>query len=229
MARPEVALPHRDQVPFLELTGSRHPCVTKTFFGDDFIPNDIFIGCPGNSGEEGENGDATCVLVTGPNMGGKSTLMRQVSESNVASAFPSELKLGACMNRIGCWIEALCCHSCPQCGLVIILAQLGCYVPAEGLRFTPVDRVFTRLGASDRIMSGNLFELSGASNGYYGLFNPCCLLCMFLGESTFFVELSETASILRHATKHSLVLLDELGRFSVVSRGKHSLVLVHGV
>lgn len=71
-----------------------------------------------------------------------------------------------------------------QCGLVVILAQLGCYVPAESLRLTPVDRVFTRLGASDRIMSG---------------------------ESTFFVELSETASILLHATKHSLVLLDELG------------------
>ncbi|XP_016402969.1 DNA mismatch repair protein Msh6-like, partial [Sinocyclocheilus rhinocerous] len=71
------------------------------------------------------------------------------------------------------------------CGLEVILAQLGCYVPAESLRLTPVDRVFTRLGASDRIMSG---------------------------ESTFFVELSETASILLHATNHSLVLLDELGR-----------------
>ncbi|CAG09472.1 unnamed protein product, partial [Tetraodon nigroviridis] len=109
MARPEVAPPSRGRAPFLELTGSRHPCVTKTFFGDDFIPNDIFIGCRG-SGEEEEKGDATCVLVTGPNMGGKSTLMRQAR------------------------------------------------------------------------------------------------------ESTFFVELSETASILRHATKHSLVLLDELGR-----------------
>nr|XP_046257364.1 DNA mismatch repair protein Msh6 [Scatophagus argus] len=150
MARPEVVLPEGDDqvAPFLALTGSRHPCVTKTFFGDDFIPNDIHIGCPGSSdGDEGK-GDASCVLVTGPNMGGKSTLMR-------------------------------------QCGLVIILAQLGCYVPAESLRFTPVDRVFTRLGASDRIMAG---------------------------ESTFFVELSETASILHHATKHSLVLLDELGR-----------------
>lgn len=79
MVRPEVVLPQRDQVPYLELTGSRHPCVTKTFFGDDFIPNDIFIGCPG-SVEEEEKGDATCVLVTGPNMGGKSTLMRQVSK-----------------------------------------------------------------------------------------------------------------------------------------------------
>ncbi|XP_042560153.1 DNA mismatch repair protein Msh6-like [Clupea harengus] len=157
MVRPEVLLPggHQDSPPFLDLRGSRHPCVTKTFFGDDFIPNDISIGCPGAEEDEGEGEGrgggketATCVLVTGPNMGGKSTLMR-------------------------------------QCGLIVILAQLGCHVPAESLRFTPVDRVFTRLGASDRIMSG---------------------------ESTFFVELSETASILLHGTRHSLVLLDELGR-----------------
>lgn len=150
MSRPQVVLPEEyDQVePFVDLVGSRHPCVTKTFFGDDFIPNDVFIGCPGSGENSDEKGHALCVLVTGPNMGGKSTLMR-------------------------------------QCGLVIILAQLGCYVPAETLRFTPVDRVFTRLGASDHIMAG---------------------------ESTFFVELSETASILHHATTHSLVLLDELGR-----------------
>nr|XP_061794255.1 DNA mismatch repair protein Msh6-like [Nerophis lumbriciformis] len=151
MARPEVVLPDGDErvAPFLELVGSRHPCVTKTFFGDDFIPNDIYIGirCVSEEDDE-EKSHASCVLVTGPNMGGKSTLMR-------------------------------------QCGLVIVLAQLGCFVPAERLRFTPVDRVFTRLGASDRIMAG---------------------------ESTFFVELSETACILHHATKHSLVLLDELGR-----------------
>ncbi|KAM6922733.1 DNA mismatch repair protein Msh6 [Lycodopsis pacificus] len=150
MTRPQVVLPEGDDqvLTFLDLTGSRHPCVTKTFFGDDFIPNDVFIGCPGSSETDEGKEHASCVLVTGPNMGGKSTLMR-------------------------------------QCGLVIILAQLGCHVPAESLRFTPVDRVFTRLGASDRIMAG---------------------------ESTFFVELSETASILHHATKHSLVLLDELGR-----------------
>ncbi|KAL6101704.1 msh6 [Pungitius sinensis] len=150
MSRPQVVLPDSgDQVStFLELVGSRHPCVTKTFFGDDFIPNDVVIGCPGGGEADAGKARASCVLVTGPNMGGKSTLMR-------------------------------------QCGLVVILAQLGCHVPAESLRFTPVDRVFTRLGASDRIMAG---------------------------ESTFFVELSETASILHHATKHSLVLLDELGR-----------------
>ncbi|XP_076831601.1 DNA mismatch repair protein Msh6 [Brachyhypopomus gauderio] len=152
MARPEIVLPGNGSqfTPFLDLRASRHPCVSKTFFGDDFIPNDMVIGCPGNEEEENEDKKvlAPCVLVTGPNMGGKSTLMR-------------------------------------QCGLVVILAQLGCYVPAESLRLTPVDRVFTRLGASDRIMSG---------------------------ESTFFVELSETASILLHATRHSLILLDELGR-----------------
>lgn len=56
------------------------------------------------------------------------------------------------MNKIRSHIEAL--PFCPQCGLVVILAQLGCFVPAERLRFTPVDRVFTRLGAADRIMSG---------------------------------------------------------------------------
>ncbi|XP_054456808.1 DNA mismatch repair protein Msh6 [Anoplopoma fimbria] len=150
MTRPQVVLPKGDDQAstFLDLAGSRHPCVTKTYFGDDFIPNDVFIGCPGSGETDEGKENASCVLVTGPNMGGKSTLMR-------------------------------------QCGLVIILAQMGCYVPAESLRFTPVDRVFTRLGASDRIMAG---------------------------ESTFFVELSETASILHHATKHSLVLLDELGR-----------------
>uniref|UniRef100_A0A7M5X3Q3 DNA mismatch repair proteins mutS family domain-containing protein n=2 Tax=Clytia hemisphaerica TaxID=252671 RepID=A0A7M5X3Q3_9CNID len=72
-----------------------------------------------------------------------------------------------------------------QAGTILIMAQLGCYVPADVCRFTPVDRVFTRLGARDRIMHG---------------------------ESTFFVELSETSIIFQHATKHSLVLLDELGR-----------------
>ncbi|KAM6127957.1 DNA mismatch repair protein Msh6-like [Pterocles gutturalis] len=144
LCRPVVLLPGDSAAPFLELKNSRHPCITKTFFGDDFIPNDIVIG----SKDEGSSSEASCVLVTGPNMGGKSTLMRQA-------------------------------------GLLVIMAQLGCYVPAEACRLTPIDRVFTRLGASDRIMSG---------------------------ESPFFVELSETSSILQHATQHSLVLVDELGR-----------------
>ncbi|XP_015477275.1 DNA mismatch repair protein Msh6 [Parus major] len=144
LCRPVILLPMDNAPPFLELRNSRHPCITKTFFGDDFIPNDIVIGIK----DEGSSSEASCVLVTGPNMGGKSTLMRQA-------------------------------------GLLVVMAQLGCYVPAETCRLTPIDRVFTRLGASDRIMAG---------------------------ESTFFVELSETSSILQHATEHSLVLVDELGR-----------------
>ncbi|NWR06841.1 MSH6 protein, partial [Paradoxornis webbianus] len=144
LCRPVILLPMDNAAPFLELRNSRHPCITKTFFGDDFIPNDIVIGIK----DEGSSSEASCVLVTGPNMGGKSTLMRQA-------------------------------------GLLVVMAQLGCYVPAEACRLTPIDRVFTRLGASDRIMAG---------------------------ESTFFVELSETSSILQHATEHSLVLVDELGR-----------------
>ncbi|XP_055495576.1 DNA mismatch repair protein Msh6 [Leucoraja erinacea] len=149
MCRPVVSYDADRTQPFLELKGSRHPCILKTFQGD-FIPNDVVIGYKGPRDLENGHGDqqASCLLVTGPNMGGKSTLMRQV-------------------------------------GLLVIMAQMGCYVPAESCKFSPVDRVFTRLGASDRIMSG---------------------------ESTFFVELSETSSILQHATQHSLVLLDELGR-----------------
>ena len=72
-----------------------------------------------------------------------------------------------------------------QTCLISVMAQLGCFVPAASCRMTPVDRIFTRIGASDKILSG---------------------------QSTFFVELAETAMILHHATKHSLVILDELGR-----------------
>uniref|UniRef100_A0A2K6F0K7 MutS homolog 6 n=1 Tax=Propithecus coquereli TaxID=379532 RepID=A0A2K6F0K7_PROCO len=144
MCRPVILLPGEDTAPFLKLKGSRHPCITKTFFGDDFIPNDILIGC---EEEEEENGKAYCVF-----------LIPVVKDLFLP-------------------------HS--QAGLLAVMAQMGCYVPAEVCRLTPIDRVFTRLGASDRIMSG---------------------------ESTFFVELSETASILMHATAHSLVLVDELGR-----------------
>nr|XP_002126574.3 DNA mismatch repair protein Msh6 [Ciona intestinalis]XP_018666811.1 DNA mismatch repair protein Msh6 [Ciona intestinalis] len=143
MSRPIILPPSSQHQPLLEIRSARHPCITKIIFSDDFIPNDTILGC----GDEGED-HPMCLLLTGPNMGGKSTLMRQV-------------------------------------GLVVILAQLGCYVPAESCRMTPCDRIFTRLGASDRIMTG---------------------------ESTFYVELSETYSILKHATKNSLVLLDELGR-----------------
>ncbi|POI33273.1 hypothetical protein CIB84_002973 [Bambusicola thoracicus] len=119
LCRPVILLPADSAPPFLELKNARHPCITKTFFGDDFIPNDIVIG----SKDEDGGSEASCVLVTGPNMGGKSTLMRQA-------------------------------------GLLVIMAQLGCYVPAEVCRLTPIDRVFTRLGASDRIMSGEFLNSS---------------------------------------------------------------------
>ncbi|XP_067666471.1 DNA mismatch repair protein Msh6-like [Haliotis asinina] len=148
ICRPELVDLGENVEPFLELRNARHPCVARTFSGGDFIPNDTVIGVADEADEDGDYSRSRIVLVTGPNMGGKSTLMRQV-------------------------------------GLIAIMAQLGCYVPAEKCRLTPVDRVFTRLGASDRIMAG---------------------------ESTFFVELSETSAILQHASKHSLVLMDELGR-----------------
>lgn len=77
LCRPVIVLPVDSAPPFLELKNSRHPCITKTFFGDDFIPNDIVIGCRDEDG----GSEASCVLVTGPNMGGKSTLMRQVTDS----------------------------------------------------------------------------------------------------------------------------------------------------
>jgi len=72
-----------------------------------------------------------------------------------------------------------------QSCLIAIMAQIGCFVPAQECSLTPVDRIFTRLGASDRILSG---------------------------QSTFFIELAETAATLRGATRRSLVILDELGR-----------------
>ncbi|XP_044184294.1 DNA mismatch repair protein Msh6-like isoform X1 [Acropora millepora] len=154
MCRPEIVLPEQTEAgnfqPFFEIRDGRHPCISRTFSGGDFIPNDTVVGIKNDEDceETAVNSHSTCVLVTGPNMGGKSTLMRQA-------------------------------------GLILIMAQMGCFVPAEKCRLTPVDRVFTRLGAQDRILSG---------------------------ESTFFVELNETSTILKHATQHSLVIVDELGR-----------------
>ncbi|GAB1597711.1 DNA mismatch repair protein Msh6-like [Argonauta hians] len=148
ICRPQVVLPEADSKPYLLIRDGRHPCIGRSAAAEDFIPNNTVIGIKDDDEMEETSTDSQVVLVTGPNMGGKSTLMRQV-------------------------------------GLIVIMAQMGCYVPAEKCQLTPVDRVFTRLGANDRIMAG---------------------------ESTFFVELSETASILQHATTNSLVLLDELGR-----------------
>eukprot|EP00698_Gefionella_okellyi_P003683 TRINITY_DN13445_c0_g1_i1.p1 TRINITY_DN13445_c0_g1~~TRINITY_DN13445_c0_g1_i1.p1 ORF type:complete len:1151 (+),score=299.87 TRINITY_DN13445_c0_g1_i1:80-3532(+) len=122
--------------PVLELQECRHPCM-EAMFGS-FVPNDIALG----------GTHAATVILTGPNMGGKSTLLRQTC-------------------------------------VAVIMAQLGCYVPAVACKLSPVDRIFTRVGASDRILAG---------------------------QSTFMVELYETSNILRNATKQSLVILDELGR-----------------
>ncbi|KAI1321166.1 DNA mismatch repair protein msh6 [Mortierella claussenii] len=121
----------------LELEGLRHPCVIPGI-ASDFIPNDTVLG--------GES--PNLILLTGPNMGGKSTLLRQTC-------------------------------------VAIIMAQLGCYVPAEKCRLTAFDRIFTRIGANDNILAG---------------------------QSTFMVELSETSKILAEATERSMVILDELGR-----------------
>ncbi|XP_050687957.1 DNA mismatch repair protein Msh6-like isoform X2 [Eriocheir sinensis] len=139
--QPEVLSPEAGGQPFLEIRDGLHPCLLTSMAGE-FIPNDVVVGGPADDAHR------PLVLITGPNMGGKSTLMRQTA-------------------------------------LICLLAQLGSYVPAASCRLTPVDRVFTRVGASDRIMTG---------------------------ESTFYVELAETSSILQHATRHSLVLVDELGR-----------------
>eukprot|EP00455_Lapot_gusevi_P054627 TRINITY_DN8791_c0_g1_i2.p1 TRINITY_DN8791_c0_g1~~TRINITY_DN8791_c0_g1_i2.p1 ORF type:complete len:765 (-),score=191.26 TRINITY_DN8791_c0_g1_i2:96-2075(-) len=139
MCRPQFLDP-QEHSPTLELRGCRHPAVAATARGDQFIPNDTVLGTAETP--------ARFILVTGPNMGGKSTLLRQTC-------------------------------------VAVILAQLGCFVPAEQCILTPVDRIFTRIGAHDRILAG---------------------------QSTFYVELEETANILRHATSNSLVILDELGR-----------------
>jgi DNA mismatch repair protein MutS len=115
-----------------------HPIIQELIGSHAFIPNDLVLNKKPD----------TLMLLTGPNMAGKSTYMRQA---------------------------ALC----------VIMAQLGMYVPCEMMHFSPVDRLFTRIGASDDISSG---------------------------QSTFMVEMAETAYILNHSTEHSLVILDEIGR-----------------
>ncbi|KAJ4958336.1 hypothetical protein NE237_025447 [Protea cynaroides] len=127
--------------PLLKVEGLWHPYALGEN-GGTVVPNDIHLG------EDATGYHPHTLLLTGPNMGGKSTLMR-----------------------------ATC--------LAVILAQLGCYVPCKMLVLSPVDIIFTRLGATDRIMTG---------------------------ESTFFIECMETALVLQNATQDSLVILDELGR-----------------
>jgi DNA mismatch repair protein MutS len=121
----------------IALEGSRHPVVERMMAREAFIPNDVLLDAGGR-----------IILLTGPNMAGKSTLLRQV-------------------------------------GLCVLLAQIGAFVPARRAVVGVVDRLFTRVGASDNLVRG---------------------------QSTFMVEMSETSAILHAATARSLVLLDEIGR-----------------
>ena len=130
------AAPELTDEPTIEITEGRHPVVER-FIDQPFVPNDLAL-----------NDARRMLVITGPNMGGKSTFMRQTA-------------------------------------LIVILARIGSYVPAKGARIGPVDRVFTRIGASD--------DLAG-------------------GRSTFMLEMTEAANILNNATDHSLVLMDEIGR-----------------
>jgi DNA mismatch repair protein MutS len=120
----------------IEIRGGRHPVVEQSLDGP-FVPNDLSL-------HDGRR----MLIVTGPNMGGKSTYMRQAA-------------------------------------LIVLLAGIGCYVPADAAEIGPVDRIFTRIGAAD--------DLAG-------------------GRSTFMVEMTEAANILNNATRDSLVLMDEIGR-----------------
>lgn len=128
---------------FMDIKDLRHPCVCMMMKEGQFIPNDIYLGDANDSA----NGKQVMVL-TGPNMGGKSTLLRQ-----------------ACV--------------------AAILAQIGCYVPATSCKLSVVDRIFTRLGASDKLLEG---------------------------KSTFYIEMEETVNAVKFSTKNSLVIMDELGR-----------------
>jgi len=130
--------PQLDTDGGLEIVGGRHPVVERLLRAEPFVPNDVRLSC-----------DAAQVLIlTGPNMAGKSTVMRQVA-------------------------------------LITLLAQAGSFVPATRARVGLADRIFTRVGASDNVAGG---------------------------QSTFMVEMAETAAILHHATRDSLVVLDEIGR-----------------
>jgi DNA mismatch repair protein MutS len=121
----------------LEIRAGRHPVVERMMPRDKFIPNDVRL-MP----------DARMIILTGPNMAGKSTVLRQI-------------------------------------GLIVLMAQIGSFVPAAAARVGIADRIFTRVGASDNLVRG---------------------------QSTFMVEMSETSAILHTATPRSLVLLDEIGR-----------------
>jgi DNA mismatch repair protein MutS len=140
----QVAQENRYQKPFLKedeaiiIKESRHPVIEKNLPAQRFVPNSIAL----------DNEEQQMIIITGPNMAGKSTILRQAA-------------------------------------LIVLMAQIGSFVPAESAEIGLVDHIFTRVGASDDLSSG---------------------------QSTFMVEMQETAQILHQATERSLVLLDEIGR-----------------
>ena len=121
----------------LDIAGGRHPVVEQTLRDEPFTPNDLHV-----------DGDERILIITGPNMAGKSVFLRQNA-------------------------------------IIVLMAQMGSFVPADRARIGIVDRIFTRIGAQDEVASG---------------------------QSTFMVEMVETANILNHATPRSLLILDEIGR-----------------
>ena len=128
-----------DQSTEIEIKNGRHPVIEKQLpIGEEYIANDVVLN----------RGQQQIIMITGPNMSGKSAILRQTA-------------------------------------LIVLLAQMGSYVPAQNARIGVVDKIFTRVGASDNIS---------------------------MGESTFMVEMNETASILNNISDRSLVLLDEIGR-----------------
>jgi DNA mismatch repair protein MutS len=137
--------PQVDDSPLLEFVHARHPVVELRLQqnGGRFVPNNLHLDSDATSADA-----PTILLLTGPNMGGKSTYLRQAA-------------------------------------LLVIMAQIGCFVPADAMHVGLVDRIYTRIGASDNVARG---------------------------RSTFMVEMTETAAILNSATRRSLVLLDEMGR-----------------
>lgn len=122
----------------IDIKDGRHPVVEKVLKGAPFVPNDTYLDKKSNN----------IAVITGPNMAGKSTYMR-------------------------------------QCAIIVIMAQMGSFVPAKSAKIGVVDKVFTRVGASDDLASG---------------------------QSTFMVEMNEVSNILKNATENSLVILDEIGR-----------------
>ena len=134
----QYCMPQVDLSDAIEITEGRHPVVEKTLKNSLFVPNDTLM----------DGGENLCAIITGPNMAGKSTYMRQVA-------------------------------------LIVLMAQMGSFVPARAARIGVVDRVFTRIGASDDLSAG---------------------------QSTFMVEMTEVAELLKNATPRSLLILDEIGR-----------------